>query len=133
MEYVIAIERPFEEVETLTRCALERHGFTVQRTFSLQSATGAESGQEQLGYSVFLLCRSDADRQPLGLLVLYRRGVQTVINPILWPLADADVEAELVGALVTGDLEMCADAVSAERWIDPTRTEEALRADHDQV
>ncbi len=119
MEYVITIERPFEEIETLTRGALERHGFTVQRTFNLQSATGAVSGQEQLGYSVFLLGRADADRQPLGLLILYRRGAQTVINPKLWVLTDADVQAELVGALVLGDLEVCVDAVSAEKWIEP--------------
>jgi hypothetical protein len=133
MEYVITAERPFEEIETLTRGALERHGFTVQRTFSLQSATGAASGQEQPAYSVFLLCRSDAERQPVGVLTLYRRDAQTVIKPVLSLLADADAEAELVGALVLGDLEMCIDAVNAERCIDLTRTEEELKPDHDQV
>lgn len=128
MEYVITIERPFEEIETLTRGALERHGFTVQRTFSLQSATGAAGGEEQPGYSVFLLCRSDADRRPLGLLALYRRGAQTVINPMLSLEADADVEAELVGALVLGDLDMCADTGGAERCVDLTHIEEESRS-----
>ena len=133
MEYVITIERPFEEIETLTRGALERHGFTVQRTFNLQSATAAENGQEQPGYSVFLLCRADVAQRPLGRLILYRRGAQTVINPRMSLADDADVAAELVGALVLGDLEMCIDAVNAERCIDLTRTEEELRPDHDQV
>ena len=133
MEYVITVERPFEEIETLTRGALERYGFTVQRTFDLQSATGAVSGQEQLGYSVFLLCRSDADRQPLGLLVLYQRGAQTVIRPTPWLLTDADVEAELVGALALGDLELCIDAVSAEQGIDLVPIDREERPDHDQV
>ena len=133
MEYVITIERPFEEIETLTRGALERHGFTVQRTFNLQSATAAENGQEQPGYSVFLLCRAGIDQRPLGLLILYRRGAQTVINPIVSLAGDADVAAELVGALVVGDLEMCIDAVSAEKCIDLTRIEEEPRPDHDQV
>jgi hypothetical protein len=133
MEYLITSERPFEEIETLTRGALERHGFTVQRTFNLQSATGAGSGQEQPGYSVFLLCRADVAQRPLGRLILYRRGAQTVINPRMSLADDADVAAELVGALVLGDLEMCIDAVNAERCIDLTRTEEELRPDHDQV
>ena len=133
MEYVISIEQPFEEIEALIKGALERHGFTVQRTFDLQSATGAVSEQERLGYSVFLLRRSDADHQPLGLLVLYRRGAQTVISPMLSLRSDADLEAELVGALVLGDLEMCVDAVGAKRCIDPIRNEEEQRADYDQV
>jgi hypothetical protein len=129
MEYVITTERSFGEIETLTKHALERHGFSVQRTFSLQSATGAAGGQEQPGYSVFLLCRSGTDRRPLGLLTLYRRGAQTVINPMLSLVADADVEAELIGALVLGDLGICIDAGGAERCIDLARTEEELRPD----
>lgn len=133
MEYVITIEGPFEEIETLTRGALERYGFAVQRTFSLQSATGPARGQEQLGYSVFLLSRPDADGRPLGLLALYRRGAQTVIRPMLSLIADADVQAELVGALVQGDVELCIDVVGAERCIDPTRTEEESTQDGDQA
>jgi hypothetical protein len=133
MEYVITTERPFEEIETLTRGALERCGFAVQRTFSLQSATGPASEQEQLGYSVFLLSRPDANWRPLGLLVLYRRGAQTVIKPMLSLRADADAQAELVGALVLGDLEMCIDTVGAETCIDVTSTEEEPRPDDDQA
>ncbi len=132
MEYVITIERPFEEIETLTRVVLERHGFAVERTFSL-SAAGVASGQERLGYSVFLLCRSDGDRRPLGLLTLYRRGAQTVINPMLSIVADADVEAELIGALVLGDMGMCIESAGFEGCIDLAGTEEELRSDHEQV
>jgi len=133
MEYVITIERPFEEIETLTRVVLERHGFAVERTFSLQSAAGVASGQEHPGYSVFLLCRSDGDRRPLGLLTLYRRGAQTVINPMLSLVADADVEAELIGALVLGDIGMCIESAGVDRCIDLAGTEEELRSDHEQV
>lgn len=133
MEYVITIERPFEEIETLTRAALEQHGFAVERTFSLLSAAGVASGQEQPGYSVFLLCRSDGDRRPLGLLTLYRRGAQTVINPMLSLVVDADVEAELIGALVLGDIGMCIESAGVDRCIDLAGTEEELRSDHEQV
>ena len=133
MEYVITTERSFAEIEILTKGVLERHGFTVQRTFSLHSATGVANGQEQPGYSVFLLCGPDTDRRPLGLLTLYRRGAQTVISPMLSAVADADVEAELIGTLVLGDLEMCIDAVGAEGCIDLIQTEEELKPDHDQV
>ncbi|NIV32795.1 MAG: hypothetical protein GWN58_26125 [Anaerolineae bacterium] len=56
-----------------------------------------------------------------------------MINPIMSLAGDADVAAELVGALVLGDLEMCIDAASGERCIDLTQTEEELRPDHDQV
>jgi hypothetical protein len=124
MEYVISTKQPFEEIETLTRGALERHGFTVQQTFSLHSATGALSGQGHLGYSVFMLYGPSADRRPLGLLTLYRRGGQTVINPMLSPAAGADVDANLVGALVVGELELCVDVAGAERCIDLRLAEE---------
>jgi hypothetical protein len=133
MEYVITIERPFEEIETLTRRALERYGFAVQRTFSLQSAAGPAREQEQTGYSVFLLSRSDAHGRPLGLVALYRRGAQTVIRPTLSLMADADLQAELVGALVQADLEMCIDVVGTERCIDPTLAEEESTQDREQA
>ena len=124
MEFVITTERPFEEIETAARVALERHGFTVHRTFSLQSAIGLAGGREQPGYSVFLLHSSDSVRGPVGLLALYRRGIQTVISPMLSPVADADVEAELIGALVLGGLELCMDARGAEKCIDLAQSEE---------
>ena len=133
MEYVITIERPFEEIETLTKVVLERHGFAVERTFSLQSAAGVASGQEHPGYSVFLLRRSDEDRRPLGLLTLYRRGAQTVINPILSLVADADVEAELIGALALGDIGICVESAGVEGCIDLARTEEEAGSDREQV
>ena len=133
MEYVITTARPLEEIETLTKGALERHGFSVQRTFSLHSATGAASGQGQPGYTVFLLYGPGAEQQPLGLLTLYRRGQQTVISPTLSPMADADVDANLVGALVLADLEVCVDTVGAEGCIKLKQTEEELGPNHDQV
>ena len=132
MEYVIKLERPFEEIETLTRCALERHGFAVQRTFSLQSAAVPTSGQEQLGYSVFLLSRPEADQRSLGLLALYRRGALTVIRPLLSLVADADVEAELVGALAVANVEICVDAAGSEKCIDLKQIYEEAKPAHDQ-
>jgi hypothetical protein len=131
MEYVIKLERPFEEIETLTRSALERHGFAVQRTFSLQSAAMAASGEEQPGYSVFLLSRPEADQRPLGLLALYRRGALTVIRPQLSLVADADVEAELIGALAVANVEICVDAAGSERCIDLKQIDEETRPTHD--
>ena len=132
MEYVIKLERPFEEIETLTRGALERHGFAVQRTFSLQSAAVPTSGQEQLGYSVFLLSRPEADQRSLGLLALYRRGALTVIRPLLSLVAGADVEAELTGALAVANVEICIDAAGSERCIDLKQIDEEARPTHDQ-
>ncbi len=131
MEYVITTEQPFEEIEALTKGALERQGFTVQRTFSLHSATRAASGQGHLGYSVFMLYGSDADRRPLGLLTLYQRGGQTVINPKLSPAAGADLDASLVGALVLDELELCVDVTGAERCIDLGLAEEEVGPDSD--
>ena len=133
MEYVITSERPFEEIEALTRDALERHGFSVQGTFNLQSATGLAGVQEQPGYSVYLLGRCDADRQPLGMLVLYRRGAQTVIQPMVSPAGDADLAAELVGTLVVGDLEMCIGAAGSEKCIDVKQAEEGMRSDGERA
>jgi len=133
MEFVITIDRPFEEIEGLTSAVLERHGFAVERTFSLQSAAGAAGQHEQPGYSVFLLSRSDGDRRPLGLLTLYRRGAQTVIRPILSLAADADVEAELIGSLIVGDMGMCIEAARTDGCTELTRTENELRSDHEQV
>ncbi len=109
MEYVITTERSFDEIEALTTGALERHGFSLDRTFSLRSATNAASGQGHPGYSVFMLYGPGADRRPLGLLTLYRSGWQTVISPMLTPASDADVNANLVGALVLDELELCVD------------------------
>jgi hypothetical protein len=40
------------------------------------------------------------------------------------PAGDADVAAELIGALVLGDLEMCIDAAGSEECIDLKQTEE---------
>jgi hypothetical protein len=106
MEYVITSERPFGEIEALTRGALERHGFMVQQTFSLHSATGAADRPQQPGYGVFMLHDPGTLRQPLGLLTLYRRGRQVVIRPMLSSAADVDVDADLVGALVLAGLEL---------------------------
>lgn len=132
MEYVITTERSFGEIEAITRSTLERHGFLVQRTFSLHSATAAVIGQEQMEYSVFLVFAPGAGQRPT-LLALYRRGAQMVINPMLSPGADADADAELVGALLLGDLNVCIDAGDGERCIELIAAGENLESHDDPV
>lgn len=124
MEYVITTERPFDEIEALARGALERHGLRLEQTFSLRSATGAVRGQAEAAYSIFVLYAPGADGRPLGLLSLYRRGGQTVINPALSVREDGDLDADLVGALLLGDLEVCVGSVGAEGCVDVSRAEE---------
>lgn len=140
MEYVITVDRPFEEIEALTTAALEQQGLVVQRTFSLRSALVAERGNTGTlrgsgsgpGYSVLMLYATGTPRRPLGLLTLYERGRQIVINPILTPLdngqpaspvekgkaASGDADAELVATLVLSGLEFCVKVARGEECID---------------
>ncbi|MGD2205962.1 MAG: YHS domain-containing protein [Anaerolineae bacterium] len=118
MEYVITTEQPFEQIESRIVAALEQHGFAVQRTFSLRSATGSVSANENPEYSVFMIYGSHARQQPVGLITLYQRGGRTVIRPVLTPSADADMDAELVAVLVLSGLEFCVDVVGSEACID---------------
>ena len=120
MEYVITASRPFGEIEAKTIGALEQRGFVVRRTFSLHSATGGDDSSpgRRPGYSVLMLYAAGAQRQPLGLVMLYQQGKQTVINPVLTaPSASQaepapgseDADAELIAALVLAGLDLCLD------------------------
>ncbi len=120
MEYVVTTNRPFQAVEAQAIGALERHGFLVQRTFSLHSAARPE--REGIGgnpgYSVLMLYGHGEQYQPLALVTLYEWQGQTVIeslSPSLMArqqlaLDPMDVEAELAAALSLGGLEFCVKA-----------------------
>jgi hypothetical protein len=121
MEYVIRANRTFEEIEAQTIDALERHGFGVQRTFSLRSATRSGAGltSGDPAYTVLMLYSSAPPGRPLGLVLLYQRAGCTVLRSMLAssavPHAEAlsegdDVGADLVAALVGGGLDFCVDA-----------------------
>ena len=121
MEYVIRANRAFEEIEAQTIDALERHGFGVQRTFSLRSATRADVGLAggDPAYTVLMLYSSAPPGRPLGLVLLYQRAGCTVLRSMLAspgspgagaPADVGDAGAELVAALVGGGLDFCVDA-----------------------
>lgn len=118
MEYVIAADRPFQQIEAQTIDALEQGGFLVYRTFSLGSVgTAGDSGRLQSpGYTVLMLYRSGPQPHPLGLVTLYERCGQTVLEALLPSYAASeaqgrsgaqDVEAELAVALSLGGLDFC--------------------------
>jgi hypothetical protein len=121
MEYVIPGKGHFQEIEAQAMSALEEQGFAVQRTFSLHSVamSGSGSGGACPGYGVLMLYASGARHEPLGLLILYERGEQTVIHPAFAPSAVGDVEAEVATALVLGGLDFCIDAAGRESCIRP--------------
>jgi YHS domain-containing protein len=144
MEYVVTTERSFDEIESRTIGALERHGLLVQRTFSLRSAVGAGSMASQKpsapagaepGYSVLMLYAAGALRRPLGLITLFQRGDRTIISPVLTlnedqqrlavdpeqPVAGAgsDLNAQLLAVLVQGGLEIRTEADATDRGLDP--------------
>jgi hypothetical protein len=131
MEYVITSEQPFEEIEMLTVCALKRHGFVVQRTFSLHSATKAVTSSENPGYSVFMIYRTGVGQKPIGLITLYQRSGQTVINPVLTSPMGGDVDADLVAALVLGGLEFCVDAAGHDRCMELNQDNEDTEEDYE--
>lgn len=117
MEYVITSERSFDEIETLTTGTLQRHGFVVQQTFSLHSATQATTPNNNPGYSVFMLYRSDDWRQPVGSITIYQRSGRIVIHPVLTLPAGGDVDADLVAALVLGGLDFRVEVAGSEDCI----------------
>ena len=121
MEYVVRGNGHFQEIEARTMCALEKQGFAVQRTFSLHSATLSGSGNAGCcpGYGVLMLYASGAGHEPLGLLILYERGEETVIHPAFASSAGGDVEAEVATALALGGLDYCIDAAGRESCIHP--------------
>jgi YHS domain-containing protein len=108
-EYVVKSDWPFEEIEARAMGVLEQHGFMVQRTFSLLSATasGTPGAGRGLGYSVLMVYGSGA------------RGGQTVIHPLFTSPVAADVEAEVVAALTQGGLAFCMDAPDQGPCLDP--------------
>lgn len=114
MEYLITSERPFDEIEATSTGTLERHGFTVQRTFSLHSATGAAGAHRGPGYSVLMIFRAGAERPPVGLLTLYEQGGRTIIRAALTSPEGGDADAEVVAALLLDGLERCLDAAEGE-------------------
>lgn len=118
MEYVITADRPFQQIEAQTIDALEQGGFLVHRTFSLGSVeTASDGGKLQSpGYTVLMLYRSTPQPHPLGLVTLYERCGQTVLEALLTSYAASevqghsgaqDVEAELAVALSLGGLDFC--------------------------
>lgn len=129
MEYIVTSDQPFEEIEALTIATLERQGLVIRRTFSLHSAVvgrpaASKRASGNPGYSILMLHGAGVQGRPLGSLTLYRRGERTVIIPALTSPADADVEADLVAALVLGDLEFCMEVAGAERCIEPKKKDE---------
>ena len=112
MEYLIQNAQPFEEVEAQAIGALQQEGFVVQRTFSLRSATASDRGAAEAnpGYSVLMLYESGEPQQLLGLVTLYERAGQTVIQPQLMAARFRDAEAEILVALGQGGLDLCVDA-----------------------
>jgi hypothetical protein len=127
MEFLIQNAQPFEEVEAQAIGALQRAGFVVQRTFSLRSAmvTNRGTAEASPGYSVLLLHASGEPQQVLGLVTLYERAGQTVIQPRLMAARSRDAEAEILVALGQGGLDLCMDASgnSVELLLDQESTE----------
>ena len=143
MEYVITSGLGFDEIETYVLEALRGQGLDVQRTFSLRSAVGTSGdatarqtpqarsggGEDSPGYSVLMLYGSGDPKRPVGLLTLYERGEQIVLNPLFTqpergqpPLSGADrwadAEAELFAALAQSELGSCITPAEGEECID---------------
>ena len=117
MEYVIRNSQPFEEVEARAIGVLRKMGFAVQCTFSLRSATTStgEPAEARPGYSVLLLYAQGESQQALGLVTLYERAGQTVMQPQLVAAGSRDAEAEMLAALGQGGLEVCVEATGGGR------------------
>jgi YHS domain-containing protein len=117
MEYVIKGRQAFEEVEAQAIRALQQEGYVVQRTFSLRSATssGRDPAAASPGYSVLLLYALGEPKQVLGLVTLYERAGQIVIQPQLAPTGSRDAEAQILAALGQGGLEVCVEATGGGR------------------
>lgn len=112
MEYVITNQQPFDEVEGQAIRALEQQGFIVQRTFSLHSATasGRDRGQAGPGYSVLMLYAPGQGQRALGLITLYEGAGRTMLQPQLATMSSRDTEAEILGVLVRGGLDVCIES-----------------------
>jgi len=129
MEYLIAADRPFQEIEARTIRALQSQGFTVQRTFSLDSVTAVAGNGQHPGFSVLMLYAERARQQPLGLLTLYgQQAGQMVLTATLRSPAQ-DTEAELVVALSRSGLDFCVHAAGGLNCIEPDGHVQARNAD----
>lgn len=121
MRYLVTAERSFGEIEAQTIAVLERQGFVVQRTFSLESATRSSGGGlcASPGYSVLMLHASGYLREPLGLVTLYEQEGQTVIHSLFTLPAGGDVEAEMAAGLAQSGIEFCVQTGDGETCIQP--------------
>lgn len=129
MDYEFTANRPFDEIEARVIEALEQQGFTVQRTFSLHSVTGAGSGGGggNPGYTVLLLGTPDAPRLPLAVITLYETAGRAAIRSVaMLPTADEpcppplilDIQAKVVAALTLGGLDFCVRAARGDGCVD---------------
>ena len=110
MEHTIAASGPFVEIEEQVIQVLEQQGFVVRRTFSLHSAAERDAHPlEKPGFSVLMLYAAGAACPPLGLITLYERKDQIVIQtaPVTQPPPAAGAEADLIAALTMGGLKLC--------------------------
>ncbi|HFD39723.1 MAG TPA: hypothetical protein ENJ31_07760 [Anaerolineae bacterium] len=110
MEHTITAPGPFAEIEEQVIQVLEQQGFVVRRTFSLHSAAGRDAHPlEKPGFSVLMLYAAEATCPPLGLITLYEREDQIVIQTAsaTQPPPVSDAEAKLVAALMMGGLKLC--------------------------
>jgi len=119
MEYLIAAGRPFQEIEARTISALQREGFTVQRTFSLDSVTTVAGDDLYPGFSVLMLYAERAPQQPLGLLTLYEQQAGQMVLRATLRSPVQDTEAELVVALNRSGLDFCVHAAGGLNCIEP--------------
>ncbi len=120
MEYMLAADQPFQEIESQTVSALERGGFVVRRTFSLGSATGAgrDRNPGNPDYAVLMLYASGDQLRFLGLVTLHEREGRIVLRSLPGS-PSRDGEADLVAALTLGDLDFCVQAMSGKACIEP--------------
>ena len=120
IDYVITSDRRFDQIEAQTLDALEKQGFSVQRTFSLRSAAGAKGNNatSSPGYSVLMLHTAGIQRQPLGHLHLFEQEGRIVIRPDLTAVDHVLTGAALVIALVLCGLDLCATASEVEECIE---------------
>jgi hypothetical protein len=146
MEYLIRSGEPFEQLEARVVGALGRNDVSVHRSFSLQSATqgehgsGPDAGDGPPGFSILWLYTCGAHRRPLALVTLYQRQGRTILRAM--PAAaggphrgapeTADLEADLVAALVLDGLEICVGLDGRRGCVDAARVADGATAEVDR-
>ena len=145
MEYLLRSGDTFEQLEARVIGALARHGFMVQRSFSLHSATQGQlglplqSGDRPPGFSVLSLHGSGTQRQAVALVTLYQRQGRTIFRvvpatagPALPDVPEtADLEAELVAALILDGLEICLGLDGSQGCVDAARVDDGATNEPD--